>query len=133
MLLLIYMLGLLDFILLIKWKVSDSLIAIKFMLHSWVGSISAYYYASHVSYLLCSGRDFIAPCKCKGTSKYVHRECLDHWRAVKVWVWYLFFWFYIWYLVYSCYTVYLGQLYFCSSLVTWFWTYSILVDMTRCF
>lgn len=31
------------------------------------------------------GRDFIAPCKCKGTSKYVHRECLDHWRAVKVW------------------------------------------------
>ncbi|CAA3016101.1 E3 ubiquitin- ligase MARCH8-like isoform X2 [Olea europaea subsp. europaea] len=30
-----------------------------------------------------SGRDFIAPCKCKGTSKYVHRKCLDHWRAVK--------------------------------------------------
>ncbi|EPS57552.1 hypothetical protein M569_17265, partial [Genlisea aurea] len=29
------------------------------------------------------GRDFIAPCNCKGTSKYVHRECLDHWRAVK--------------------------------------------------
>ncbi|CAL9061370.1 unnamed protein product [Musa banksii] len=29
------------------------------------------------------GTDFIAPCKCKGTSKYVHRECLDHWRAVK--------------------------------------------------
>ncbi|KAL2343013.1 hypothetical protein Fmac_004298 [Flemingia macrophylla] len=29
------------------------------------------------------GRDFIAPCKCKGTSKYVHRQCLDHWRAVK--------------------------------------------------
>lgn len=29
------------------------------------------------------GRDFIAPCKCKGTSKYVHRECLDHWRAVR--------------------------------------------------
>ncbi|GMP26230.1 hypothetical protein CsSME_00002765 [Camellia sinensis var. sinensis] len=28
-------------------------------------------------------RDFIAPCKCKGTSKYVHRECLDHWRAVR--------------------------------------------------
>jgi hypothetical protein len=33
---------------------------------------------------LCAGRDFIAPCKCKGTSKYVHRDCLDHWRAVKV-------------------------------------------------
>lgn len=31
-----------------------------------------------------AGRDFIAPCKCKGTSKYVHRECLDHWRSVKV-------------------------------------------------
>ncbi|KAJ6774983.1 hypothetical protein OIU79_018212 [Salix purpurea] len=29
------------------------------------------------------GRDFIAPCKCKGTTKYVHRECLDQWRAVK--------------------------------------------------
>ncbi|KAL2905982.1 E3 ubiquitin-protein ligase MARCH1 [Bienertia sinuspersici] len=29
------------------------------------------------------GRDFIAPCKCKGTSKYVHRECLDQWRAMK--------------------------------------------------
>ncbi|EXB80852.1 hypothetical protein L484_020110 [Morus notabilis] len=29
------------------------------------------------------GRDFIAPCKCKGTSKYVHRECLDHWRAIR--------------------------------------------------
>ncbi|KAJ4831095.1 hypothetical protein Tsubulata_006093 [Turnera subulata] len=29
------------------------------------------------------GRDFIAPCKCKGTAKYVHRECLDQWRAVK--------------------------------------------------
>ncbi|KAG8383475.1 hypothetical protein BUALT_Bualt04G0017200 [Buddleja alternifolia] len=29
------------------------------------------------------GRDFIAPCKCKGTSKFVHRECLDHWRSVK--------------------------------------------------
>ncbi|XP_010531404.1 PREDICTED: uncharacterized protein LOC104807711 isoform X3 [Tarenaya hassleriana] len=29
------------------------------------------------------GRDFIAPCKCKGTSMYVHRECLDHWRSVK--------------------------------------------------
>ncbi|WOL09415.1 hypothetical protein Cni_G18168 [Canna indica] len=32
---------------------------------------------------LCSRRDFIAPCKCKGTSKFVHRECLDQWRAVK--------------------------------------------------
>ena len=23
----------------------------------------------------------IAPCRCKGTSKWVHRECLDQWRA----------------------------------------------------
>ncbi|KAJ3675240.1 hypothetical protein LUZ60_004282 [Juncus effusus] len=29
------------------------------------------------------GGDFISPCKCKGTSKYVHRHCLDQWRAVK--------------------------------------------------
>lgn len=25
--------------------------------------------------------DFFAPCKCKGTSKWVHRECLNQWRA----------------------------------------------------
>ncbi|PHT37932.1 hypothetical protein CQW23_21505 [Capsicum baccatum] len=30
-----------------------------------------------------AGRDFIAPCKCRDTSKHVHRECLDQWRAVK--------------------------------------------------
>jgi len=30
------------------------------------------------------GRDFIAPCKCKGSQKYVHRECLDNWRSIKV-------------------------------------------------
>ncbi|XP_002990174.2 uncharacterized protein LOC9647986 isoform X2 [Selaginella moellendorffii] len=29
------------------------------------------------------GRDFIAPCRCKGSSKFVHRACLDHWRSVK--------------------------------------------------
>lgn len=29
------------------------------------------------------GRDFIAPCKCRGSAKFVHRECLDHWRSVK--------------------------------------------------
>ncbi|KAJ8563594.1 hypothetical protein K7X08_032046 [Anisodus acutangulus] len=29
------------------------------------------------------GWNFIAPCKCKGASKYVHRECLDQWHAVK--------------------------------------------------
>ncbi|KAG8088811.1 hypothetical protein GUJ93_ZPchr0011g28597 [Zizania palustris] len=34
--------------------------------------------------LEADGRDFIAPCKCKGTSKYVHRDCLDHWRVVKL-------------------------------------------------
>ncbi|GJU82476.1 protein root hair defective 3 homolog 2 [Tanacetum coccineum] len=32
---------------------------------------------------LSQRKDFIASCKCKGTSKYVHRECLDQWRAVK--------------------------------------------------
>lgn len=25
--------------------------------------------------------DMIAPCNCSGSSKYVHRECLDKWRA----------------------------------------------------
>lgn len=27
------------------------------------------------------GGDLIAPCQCKGTSKWVHRECLNKWRA----------------------------------------------------
>lgn len=27
--------------------------------------------------------DFIAPCACKGTSKWVHRSCLDKWRSIK--------------------------------------------------
>jgi RING-variant domain len=26
--------------------------------------------------------DLIAPCRCKGSSKWVHRHCLDQWRAV---------------------------------------------------
>ncbi|XP_010273535.1 PREDICTED: uncharacterized protein LOC104609042 isoform X2 [Nelumbo nucifera] len=30
------------------------------------------------------GEDLIAPCHCKGTQKYVHRSCLDHWRSTKV-------------------------------------------------
>ncbi|KAH7438048.1 hypothetical protein KP509_05G103100 [Ceratopteris richardii] len=29
------------------------------------------------------GDDLISPCQCKGTQKYVHRSCLDHWRAAK--------------------------------------------------
>eukprot|EP00271_Cylindrocystis_brebissonii_P010388 TRINITY_DN26564_c0_g1_i1.p1 TRINITY_DN26564_c0_g1~~TRINITY_DN26564_c0_g1_i1.p1 ORF type:complete len:396 (+),score=76.36 TRINITY_DN26564_c0_g1_i1:229-1416(+) len=29
------------------------------------------------------GDGLIAPCRCKGTQQYVHRACLDHWRAVK--------------------------------------------------
>ncbi|KAG0559777.1 hypothetical protein KC19_10G128400 [Ceratodon purpureus] len=29
------------------------------------------------------GEDFIAPCKCRGSQKYVHRECLDNWRSIK--------------------------------------------------
>jgi hypothetical protein len=27
--------------------------------------------------------DFIAPCSCRGTSKWVHRSCLDKWRSVR--------------------------------------------------
>ncbi|XP_024516902.1 uncharacterized protein LOC9663015 isoform X2 [Selaginella moellendorffii] len=34
--------------------------------------------------LECGGSDLIAPCQCKGTQKFVHRSCLDNWRAVKV-------------------------------------------------
>lgn len=29
------------------------------------------------------GEDLIAPCHCRGTQKYVHRSCLDHWRATR--------------------------------------------------
>ena len=28
-----------------------------------------------------SRANLIAPCNCKGGSKFVHRECLDHWRS----------------------------------------------------
>ena len=28
--------------------------------------------------------DMINPCLCKGTQKYVHRECLNQWRSVNV-------------------------------------------------
>lgn len=28
-----------------------------------------------------NGGDIIAPCNCNGTSRWVHRECLDEWRA----------------------------------------------------
>jgi hypothetical protein len=28
------------------------------------------------------GEDFIAPCRCAGSIKFVHRHCLDTWRAV---------------------------------------------------
>lgn len=28
-------------------------------------------------------RDFIAPCNCSGTSKWVHRSCLDRWRSTR--------------------------------------------------
>ncbi|KAK9266287.1 hypothetical protein L1049_001809 [Liquidambar formosana] len=27
--------------------------------------------------------ELISPCMCKGTQQFVHRSCLDHWRAVK--------------------------------------------------
>ncbi|CAL4948781.1 unnamed protein product [Urochloa decumbens] len=29
------------------------------------------------------GNELISPCMCKGTQQFVHRTCLDHWRAVK--------------------------------------------------
>ncbi|KAG2590032.1 hypothetical protein PVAP13_5NG104244 [Panicum virgatum] len=29
------------------------------------------------------GDELISPCRCKGTQQFVHRTCLDHWRAVK--------------------------------------------------
>ena len=29
------------------------------------------------------GDDFIAPCACKGTQRYVHRSCLDTWRQTR--------------------------------------------------
>lgn len=30
------------------------------------------------------GDELISPCMCKGTQRFVHRSCLDHWRSVKV-------------------------------------------------
>ena len=51
------------------------------MIDAWL-SCASYLLLNFVN--IVSGRDFIAPCKCKGTSKYVHRDCLDHWRAIKV-------------------------------------------------
>eukprot|EP00249_Psilotum_nudum_P014491 c24851_g1_i2 orf=873-1676(-) len=29
------------------------------------------------------GDDLIAPCQCRGSQKFVHRTCLDYWRAAK--------------------------------------------------
>lgn len=31
-----------------------------------------------------AGDELISPCMCKGTQQFVHRNCLDHWRSVKV-------------------------------------------------
>jgi hypothetical protein len=44
--------------------------------------------------IVVPGRDFIAPCKCKGSQKYVHRECLDNWRSIKVLFVSIFLWFF---------------------------------------
>ncbi|CAN1216569.1 hypothetical protein LINPERPRIM_LOCUS661 [Linum perenne] len=33
--------------------------------------------------VLYIGDELISPCMCKGTQQFVHRVCLDHWRAVK--------------------------------------------------
>ena len=30
----------------------------------------------------CNRCEVISPCKCKGSSKYVHIECLDQWRTM---------------------------------------------------
>ncbi|KAF8670892.1 hypothetical protein HU200_050157 [Digitaria exilis] len=30
-----------------------------------------------------AGNGLISPCKCKGTLQFVHRSCLDHWRAIR--------------------------------------------------
>jgi hypothetical protein len=46
-----------------------------------------YLVISHfISYQLQVGDNLIAPCRCKGTQKYVHRSCLDNWRSTKVWI-----------------------------------------------
>lgn len=34
--------------------------------------------------LEAGGKDLIAPCRCRGTQKYVHRSCLDSWRMARV-------------------------------------------------
>lgn len=31
--------------------------------------------------LAAGGRDLIAPCGCRGSTRWVHRVCLDHWRT----------------------------------------------------
>ena len=31
----------------------------------------------------CNRVDLIAPCSCKGTQKWVHRQCLDQWRTTQ--------------------------------------------------
>lgn len=31
----------------------------------------------------CERSEVIAPCKCKGSSRWVHRECLDRWRSTR--------------------------------------------------
>ena len=31
----------------------------------------------------CNRKDVIAPCHCSGSSKWIHRECLDKWRCTK--------------------------------------------------
>lgn len=33
--------------------------------------------------LFGAGHELISPCRCKGSQQFVHRSCLDQWRAVK--------------------------------------------------
>ncbi|XP_019155110.1 PREDICTED: E3 ubiquitin-protein ligase MARCH1-like [Ipomoea nil] len=45
--------------------------------------------ASSLSCRICldsdtrEGDQLIAPCRCKGSQEFVHRECLDHWRSIR--------------------------------------------------
>lgn len=38
-------------------------------------------YTCRICFDDCLRKELIAPCKCTGTSKWVHRECLDRWRS----------------------------------------------------
>jgi len=39
--------------------------------------------AAWCRFCLDSGGELISPCMCKGTQRFVHRSCLDHWRSIR--------------------------------------------------